>query len=287
MPLDQLNARTRVIALIGDPISHSVSPRAQSFALGKRGENALCLAFPVKSDHLAAAIRGAQSLNIAGVMVTIPHKEAVLSLCDELHPSARLVGAVNFLEFRADGTICGHSSDGWAALRSLEDKGVTISGARVAILGGGGSARSLALTFADAGAAHITLFNRTVGRAQIIADEVQSRTNVPALVRPLPTSDLSDASIIINTTSLGMTPDVDSSPLEAKIIEPHHTIFDIVYNPLETRLLREAKARGAKVVNGLDMVLWTNVYAAKIGLEADIKIEDLRDEALRALVSSR
>lgn len=283
MPLDYLNARTRVIALIGDPISHSVSPRAQSFALAQSDINALCLAFPVKSDALAQAIRGAQSLNMRGVMVTIPHKEAVLSLCDELHPSARLVGAVNFLEFRSDGTICGHSSDGWAALRSLEDKGVRIGGTRVAILGGGGSARSLALTFADAGAAHITLYNRTIERAQIIADEVQTRTGVPALVSPLPASGLSDSDIIINTTSVGMTPDINSSPLDADAIEAKHTVFDIVYNPLETRLLREAKERGAKVVNGLDMVLWTNVYAAQIGLNAQIKIEDLRAEALRAL----
>lgn len=282
--MDHLNARTRVIALIGDPISHSVSPRAQSFALAHSGENALCLAFPVKSERLAEAIRGAQGLNIAGVMVTIPHKEAVLPLCDELHPSAQLVGAVNFLEFRADGTIRGHSSDGWAALRSLEDKGVTIRGTRVAILGGGGSARSLALTFADAGAIHITLFNRTVERAQIIADEVARRTNVPAIVRAIPVSDLSDADIIINTTSVGMTPDVDASALEAGVIEAHHTVFDIVYNPLETRLLREAKERGAKTVDGLDMVLWTNVYAAKIGLGTDIKIEDLRAEARRTLI---
>lgn len=283
MPLHYLDAKTRVLALIGDPVSHSVSPRAQSFALAKAGENALCLAFRVPGDDLAAAIHGAQALHIAGIMVTIPHKQAVLSLCDELHPSAQLVGAANFLEFRADGTICGHSSDGWAALRSLEDKGVAVSGARIAILGGGGSGRSLALTFADAGATHITLFNRTVERAQVIADEVQNRTGVPARACPLPASDLQSADILVNTTSVGMTPDVNSSPLDAATIEARHTVFDIVYNPLETCLLREARERGAKVIDGLDMVLWTNVYAAKIGLGADIKIEDLREEARRAL----
>ena len=285
MPLDHLDAKTRVIALIGDPVSHSVSPRAQSFALAGTGVSALCLAFRVQKEGLARAIRGAQSLGIAGIMVTIPHKEAVLPLCDELHPSARLVGAANFLEFRADGTVCGHSSDGWAALRSLEDKGVSVSGDCVAILGGGGSARSLALTFADAGASRITLFNRTIERAQIIADEVRERTGVPARALPLPAYDLSEADIVVNTTSVGMTPDAHSSPLDTTLIEACHTVFDIVYNPLETRLLRESNERGAKTVDGLDMVLWTNVYAAKIGLGIDISIEQLREEARRALAS--
>lgn len=277
------DGRTRVVAIIGDPVSHSVSPRAQSFALAHLGENALCLALRVGSEHLAEAVQGARHLGMRGVMVTIPHKEAVLALCDELHPSAQLVGAANFLEFREDGTTCGHSSDGWAALRSLEDRGVAVSGARVAILGGGGSARSLALTFADAGAKRVTLYNRTLERAQTIAYEVQSRTQGVAEARALPTNDLNEADIIINTTSVGMTPNVDSSPLHASLIQPSQTVFDIVYNPLETRLLREAKERGAKTVDGLDMVLWTNVYAARLAFRVELDIADLRAEARRAL----
>jgi len=279
------DARTRLIALVGDPVSHSVSPRAQSFALAQIGANAGCLAFRVAPENLRTAILGAQSLGIAGVMVTIPHKEAVLEWCDELHPSAQLVGAVNLLEFRADGKTIGHSSDGWAALESLRSRGVEVSGARIAILGGGGSARSLALSFAAAGAANIFLANRTVERAKIIAAEVQTRTGVPARALALPVAGLREADIVINTTSVGMTPDTDETPLDANLLEARHTVFDIVYNPLETRLLREAKARGAKVVDGLDMVLWTNVYAARVCLNAEISIEDLREEARRALAS--
>ncbi len=281
--MDFLDARTRVLALMGAPVSHSVSPRAQSFALSRRDVNAVCLAFEIAPEKLVAAVRGARTLGMCGVMVTIPHKEAVLSGCDELHPSAQLVGAANFLEFRADGKICGHSSDGWAALRSLRDKGVTVRGKRIAILGGGGSARTLALTFANAGAASVALYNRTVDRAQRIADEVQESMHITSFARALPVYDLKDADIIVNTTSIGMTPDEKSSPLEASAIEPHHTVFDIVYNPLETRLLREARRRGAQIVNGLDMVLWTNVYAAKIAFDVDLDIEDLRDSAWRAL----
>lgn len=277
------DARTRLLALIGNPVAHSVSPRAQSCALSQVGANALCLAFPVAPDRLPQAVRGARDLGVQGLMVTIPHKEKVLELCDELQPSARLVGAANLLEFRSNGAIRGHSSDGWAALESLRFQGVEVRGARVAILGGGGSARSLALTFADAGAASVELCNRTAKRAQVIADEVRLRLEVPARARALPADDLSGADIIINTTSLGMTPDESATPLEASLIEARHTVFDIVYNPLETRLLREAKARGAKTVDGLDMVLWTNVYAARVCLDVELNIEDLRAEARRAL----
>jgi len=277
------DARTRLIALFGDPVAHSVSPIAQSFALSQCGENALCLAFRVPPQNLRSAIGGARALGIAGVMLTIPHKEAALEECGELHPSARLVGATNLLEFRADGTTIGHSSDGWAALESLKSRGVEIKGARVAILGGGGSARSLALTFADAGAASLTLYNRTSERAQIIADEVSNRTGVPALAYPLPPDDLRGADIVINTTSVGMTPHSDATPLAENLLNARHTVFDIVYNPLETRLLREAKARGAQTIDGLDMVLWTNVYAARVCLKAEISIDDLRSEARKAL----
>ncbi len=277
------DARTRVIALIGDPVSHSISPRAQSYALAQSGANALCLAFRVTPDGLRKALSGALAFGVAGVMVTIPHKEGVFPLCDELHPSAQLVGAANLLELRADGTLCGHSSDGWAALRSLDDKGVSVQGARVAILGAGGSARSLALSFADAGAACVTLYNRTLERAQTVAEEVLNRTGTQAFARALPVSDLEDADILVNTTSVGMTPDVGATPLDARLVMAHHTVFDIVYNPLETRLLREAKERGAKVVDGLDMVLWTNVYAARVCLGVALEIQDLRDEARRAL----
>ncbi len=281
------DAHTRMVALIGDPVSHSVSPRAQTFALSRAGANAVCLAFRVEPQRLQSAIVGARELGAAGLMVTIPHKEAVLSFCDELHPSARLVGAANLLEFRPDGTTCAHSSDGWAALESLKSRGVNVEQKRVAILGGGGSARSLALTFADAGASSVTLWNRTVERAQIIADEVRSRLGVHAEARALPVADAQDADIIINTTSIGMTPDTGSTPLDSALIEARHLVFDIVYNPLETRLLREAKERGAPTVDGLDMVLWTNVYAARVCLGVEISIDDLREEARRALGESK
>jgi len=279
------NTRTRLVALFGDPVAHSVSPRAQSFALSQCGENALCLAFRVSPQNLRGAIEGARALSIAGVMLTIPHKEAALEECDELHPSAQLVGATNLLEFRANGVTVGHSSDGWAALESLKTRGVEIKGARVAILGGGGSARSLALTFADAGAASLTLYNRTLERAQIIADEVQNKTGARAIAHALPADDLTEADILINTTSVGMTPHSDETPLAENLLDARHTVFDIVYNPLETRLLREAKTRGAQTVDGLDMVLWTNVYAVRVCLKAEISIDDLREEARKALLS--
>src|SRR5690606_17044625 len=147
-------------AIIGDPIEHSLTPRIQNAAWRALNTpdvnaNVLNMAFRVAPKDLEAAVRGAQKMGLLGLMVTIPHKEKVLSLCDELDVSAQDVGASNLLHFRSDGAIVGYSSDGWAAMKSLEEEGVQLEKAKVAIMGGGGGARSLALCLARAGIGHL------------------------------------------------------------------------------------------------------------------------------------
>lgn len=279
-----ISARTRTLAIIGDPIRHSLTPRIQNAAWRAAGADVVNVAFRVPSTSLEAAVRGAQALEILGLMVTIPHKEAVIGLCDELHESAQLLGAANLLHFREDGHIVGHSSDGWGALQVLAEAGIDLEGARVALLGGGGSARSLALTFANAGAKEVRLFNRTPERAAIIAREVEAKVGVRAQAFGLDelAHQLEGVELLVNTTSVGMHPNADATPLPAEWLPPDLMVYDIVYNPLETRLLREARAKGARGIDGLGMLIYTNVYAAQTCAGIEISAQVMREEAVRA-----
>jgi shikimate dehydrogenase len=281
----RISAHTRTIAIIGDPIEHSLTPRIQNAALREAGVDAVNVAFRVPPSRLKAVVRGAAEMGFAGLMVTIPHKEAVIDLCDELHESARLMGAANLLQFGDEGYVIGHSSDGWAALESLREEGVEYRGKSIVLLGGGGAARSLALTFAAAGASRIHLLNRTVARAEKIAYEVE-QLEVPVEVGGIDAASLeralAGADLVVNTTSVGMTPNVEETPLPLDFLRAGLAVYDIVYNPLETRLLREARAAGARPVDGLGMLIYTNVYAVQVCLGAAVSAEIMREEAMEA-----
>ena len=286
-----ISSRTRTLAIIGEPIEHSLTPQIQNAAWREIGADIVNVAFRVQQQDLADAVHGARAMGLLGLMVTIPHKERVLDLCDELDSSAQQMGAANLLHFHADGRIIGHSTDGWAAIKSLEEEGVTARDAAIVILGGGGAARSLALTFAQQGAGEIHILNRTVERAQTIANEVCAM-NITAHALPLedavlheilPTTDL-----LVNATSVGMHPREDESPLppsivEKRVLDSRVAVYDIVYNPLQTRLLKEARGCGARTVDGLGMLIYTNVRAAQICAGLQISAATMRAEALRAL----
>ncbi|MDQ3814790.1 MAG: shikimate dehydrogenase [Armatimonadota bacterium] len=285
-----ITSHTRVLAIIGDPIEHSLTPRIQNVALQEIGADVVNVAFHVAPERLEQAVRGAQALGLLGLMVTIPHKEAVIPLCDELDESARTMGAANLLHFRADDQTIGYSTDGWAALESLAEEGANVREARITILGGGGAARSLALTFARAGAAEIVLLNRTPSRAQRIADEVVAlgvTAQAASLDENTLRQTLPQTELLVNATSVGMHPHEDDTPVPAAALQAELTVYDIVYNPLETRLLRESKQIGARVVDGLGMLIYTNVRAAHICAGLDISAATMRAEALRVFEEKR
>lgn len=281
----RISSHTRTLAIIGDPIEHSITPRIQNVALREIGADIVNVAFRVNPDALPTAVAGARALGLLGLMVTIPHKEAVLALCDELDESARLMGAANLLHFDGDKTV-GYSTDGWAAVKSLGEENVEVKGAQLAILGGGGAARSLALTFAREGASKIVILNRTVERAETIAREVRE-LGVETVASPLDEATLQtvlpEVDLLVNTTSVGMSPEVDASPVPRNCLNERLAVYDIVYNPLETRLLREAREIGARPVDGLGMLIYTNVAAVKICAGFDISAATMRREALEAL----
>jgi shikimate dehydrogenase len=281
-----ISSHTRTLAIIGDPVEHSLTPRIQNAAWRTIGADIVNVAYRVSPQNLAEAVHGARALGLLGLMVTIPHKERVLELCDELDASAQLMGAANLLHFRTDGKTVGYSSDGWAAVKSLGEEGVDVRGARIAILGGGGAARSLALTFANEGAAVIHVLNRTVERAQKIVDEVavfDTQAQAASLDEETLREVLPQTDLLVNATSVGMHPREDESPLPPRVLDAHLAVYDIVYNPLETRLLKEARHDGCKVVDGLGMLIYTNVFAAQTCVQQEISATVMREEALCAL----
>jgi shikimate dehydrogenase len=291
-----MNASTKILAIIGDPIEHSLTPRIQNAAWAdlntpEQRYNVLNVAFRVSPKDLETAVRGAQKMGFLGLMVTIPHKEKVLSLCDELDISAQDVGASNLLHFRHDGAIVGYSSDGWAAIKSLEEEGVQLENAGIAIIGGGGGARSLALCLARAGIGRLRLLNRTVERAEKIVQEVKALCpELDALALPAQKSTfdavLPESDLLINATSIGMSPQVEAIPLNPGLLDilpPHAAVYDIVYNPLDTRLLAAARAKKRRAVDGLGMLIYTNVRAAQICARAELSAAVMRRAALAAL----
>lgn len=279
-----ISSHSRVLAIIGDPIEHSISPRIQNAAWQKANSDHALVACRVATDNLATAVRGARDLGFLGLMVTIPHKERVLDLCDELDQSARDVGAANLLHFRADGKTVGYSSDGWAAVKDLAEHGISVCNRKIVILGAGGASRSLALTFAREGAQSIRVLNRTVERAQKIADEVASlKVECLAGNNDSVREHLRDADLLVNATSIGMSPKTDEIPIAPELLHRDLAVYDIVYNPLETRLLREAREVGATALDGLGMLIGTNIRAAQICANVDLSWQIMCEEALRVL----
>ncbi len=269
----------RVYCVLGHPIKHSLSPAMQNAALAQMGIHGVYVAFDVLPDGLADAVRGLRALGIAGANCTIPHKEALLGLVDALDPEAEVMGAVNTLVFVGEGDerrIIGHNTDGRGFLRALADEDVDPRGRRVLVLGAGGSARAVVTALVRAGA-EVTLCNRTAARAAALADAIWARLRLRVRVVDDSTDSLERAAlaaeIVVNTTSVGMQRAAD--PLPASPIPPHclHSgmfVYDLVYNPWETPLLRDARARGVRAANGAGMLahqgalsleLWTGQSA--------------------------
>jgi len=284
-----INAATRYIALIGDPVEHSMTPVLQNAALDELGVNLRNVAFRVAPDQLREAVYGARALGILGLMVTIPHKEAVMEFCDEVDRFGELMGAVNLLHFSGT-SIVGYNTDGYGASQSLADAGIPVKGSRILVIGAGGAGRCLAHRFCLDGAAQVALLNRTVSRAEAIRDEIRTKQGKTIHIGPLTPEGLETAmqtaQVVVNATSVGMYPHTDSSPVPAHLWRPDHIAFDIVYNPLETRFLADARKAGAVTVDGVGMLVYTNEKAIEICAGFHPSIDTMREACIQALHAS-
>lgn len=276
----------QVFGVFGDPIGHSLSPAMHNAAFSALGMDCIYHAFRVRPENLEKAILGAEAMGFGGLNLTVPLKEEAMKL-DFIKPDplAKRIGAVNTVVFGETGKIQGYNTDGLGARQALLDTSVEIMGSRMVIAGAGGAARAVAFQLAADGA-DITVINRTEERAVELAKEI-SAAALPGKIRGTGLSRLKellrDADVLINTTTLGMYPNTDATIATAEDLHSGLTVFDIVYNPLETRLLREAKAAGAKTISGVLMLVYQGAEAFRLWTGVEPPVELMKKTVLEAL----
>jgi shikimate dehydrogenase len=239
-----IDGHTKIYGILGRPVTHSLSPAMHNAAFKELGLNAVYVAFPVTS--LSQAVAGLRGLDIQGVSVTIPFKEEIIPLLDDLDPRASRIGAVNTVVNR-DERLGGYNTDWLGAMTALKTK-TGLKGEHVLILGAGGAARAIAFGILAEGG-RVTLTDLDGPRAAALARDLK--------VEAIPLNALAQcpAAILVNATPVGMEPRIDDIPINPDLLGRFRLVMDIVYKPLETRLLREAKSRGAATLDGLQMLI--------------------------------
>ncbi|MDM7202995.1 MAG: shikimate dehydrogenase [Thermodesulfobacteriaceae bacterium] len=266
----------KVFGIIGDPVDHSLSPTMHNIAFKELGIKAVYGAFLVKPENLAKAIEGIKALNIKGVSVTIPHKEAIVSYLDEIDQVALKIGAVNTI-LNENGVLKGYNTDWIGVIKAFEEKGVQLKGKRVVILGAGGASRAIIYALKESGAEKITLYNRTYAKAEKLASLFQ--------ISAYPWEDLpkAEGDILIQATSVGLKS--FHSPISEEILKRFKIAMDTVYIPLRTKFLSLAEKFVDITIDGLKMLLYQGVEQFKLftGREAPIIIMEkvLYEEAKR------
>lgn len=249
-----INAHTSVYCILGNPVRHSLSPVMHNAAFEYTKINAVYVAFEPAS--IKQAFDAIKTLGIKGASVTIPFKVDVLPLCDSVDTLASRIGSVNTL-VNNDGMIKGYNTDGYGLLRSLETHSIDYHKKKVLIIGNGGSARAIAYTLAQHNA-HITICGRNINNVtQLVNDLRKNFTAIEmSLIDNLTPDITAQYDIIINTTPVGMKPDISRTPIDTSLLHPHNVVVDIIYSPLHTQLVQKAMEKGCTVLTGDYMLLF-------------------------------
>lgn len=268
-----INAQTQFCGVIGNPVEHSLSPAIHNAAFQNLGLNFIYLAFRVEA--IGDAIKGLRALgNFRGASVTIPHKVAAVPFLDSVEPTARHIGAINTI-VAAGGSLTGYNTDAVGALRALREDGVVLKGHRVVMLGSGGAARAIAFALGtEAEIGRLTILGIDDQERAALVRDLQSKTGMAVQESPLDEGTLQkilpDTHVLIHCTPMGMSPKVRETAVPAALLHAGLTIMDIVYNPRDTQLLKDAKAAGCRTIPGIEMFLyqaaaqfelWTNQAA--------------------------
>ena len=267
-----VDAATRLFCIFGNPVGHSLSPTMHNRAFAELGINAVYTAFCVQD--IGAAVKAIRALDIGGASVTIPHKVSVMEHLDEIDGAAQSMGAVNTI-INKDGKLIGRNSDCLGAVGAIKEK-IDLKEKSLILLGAGGAARAMAYGAKQEGAA-VVIANRTAEKGESLAkdlgvdfiplDEIQSRP----------------CDILVNSTPVGMVPNTDASPVEANFFKPAMAVMDMVYRPLETRLLKEAKAKGCITVDGVSMFVHQGVAQFEWWTQKPAPVEIMRQTVTEIL----
>lgn len=282
----RISGHTGLLALIGSPVGHSGSPAMYNYSFERLGLDYAYVAFDVKEQDVKQALEAMKLFNMRGMNVTMPDKIEAARCVDELSDAARIIGAVNTI-VNEDGKLIGHNTDGIGFVKNLEDHGVTVQGKKITVAGGGGAATSIQVQCALDGAKEITIFNkkdaffeRTLATAEKIKDAVPDCVvnvydidDIAKMTEEIGTSD-----IFVNATIVGMKPMDDQSVVkDLSALRPGLVVADVVYNPVETKLLKDAKEAGCTCVGGKGMLLWQGVAAFKLYTGEDMPVEEVRE----------
>ncbi len=271
----QVDGKTAVYGILGNPVGHSLSPAMHNAAFVALAENRVYL--PFQTTDIVAAVQGLRALNIKGASVTLPHKETVIPRLDRVDPVALKIGAVNTIEVvdTGQGKILQGSNSDWLGANRALSQHIDLVDQTTIILGAGGSARAIAFGLLEAGA-RVQLCSRTASRGQKLAADLGCTWHPLADVEQLA------GSVLVNATSVGMAPDENCTLVRQENLANFKVVMDIVYAPLETRLLQEARAAGCRVVTGLEMLLYQGVVQFELWTGLPAPVEVMRQALLAA-----
>jgi shikimate dehydrogenase len=281
----EISGRTKLCCVIGDPVEHSLSPVMHNAAFKELNLDFVYLAFTVRKDELRTAIAGARSLQVHGLNVTMPHKTAIMKHLDEIDPTAKSIGAINTV-LNAEGKLIGYITDGVGAIKALKENSVSLEGKKLLLLGAGGAAKAIAF-HATQEVEELKILNRTAQKAKELAEALHKKFDKKvsgnSLLSETIKKELEDTDILVNATSVGMHPNVNQSLVDSTWLRPDLCVMDIIYNPLETKLAKDAKSVGAKVISGIEMLVYQGAASFEIWTNHQAPVKAMKEAILNKL----
>ena len=274
-----ISGKTKICGVIGNPIQHTLSPTIQNAAFNHLNLDFIFLAFKVRPAELEMAIQGMRSLGIHGLNVTMPHKNKVINYLDEIDSTVESLNSANTI-VNKKGRLLGFSTDGIGAVKALQENGVDLSSSKVVLLGAGGAGRAIAFSIADK-VKDLIVLNRDIKKVKNLELDLKLKfdknIHYETLSQDSIQKNLRSSDLLINATNVGMGPNSKLSIVDPKLLKSDLTVMDIVYNPLETKLLSDAKIVGAKTINGLEMLIYQGAASFELwtGRKAPIEIMKL------------
>ena len=288
--MTKISGQTRIVGVIGDPVQHSRSPQMHNAAIVERKLDYVYVPFHVRSGELREAIEGFKALNVLGVNVTIPHKQTVMSILDDVSHEATLIGAANTLIF-CDGRVSGDNTDAQGFLRAMTEEGIDIPvGGSAVVLGAGGAARAVVVALALSGLGLITVANRTGWKAiqfeKNLATISETEISAVDLASNQLNSAIRSADLLVNTTSVGMQ-ETDQLLIDPDSLNPGTIVYEIVYTPPETPLLRVAREKGCQTIGGIGMLVHQGAIAFEKWIGIVPNVETMRIALEQALYQKK
>ncbi len=279
----KIDTNTTIYALIGNPVAKSLSPFIHNYVFDFLNQNKIYIAHKVSKEILLNVLEGVKALGYVGINVTIPHKIDVIKYLDDLDETAKKVGAVNTIKI-VEGKLIGYNTDGIGFLDMLEENEVHLSGKKVLVLGAGGAARAISITLAGTQISHLSVRNRTNERADLLIAELTQINNEVVFSNDSKKQSFREFDLVINTTSIGMFPNIDEIPIDLELINEDAILCDIVYKPHLTKFLKLGLEKGHKAVFGIEMLIAQALASQEIWQEMNVDKAEIKKELVENII---